>query len=206
MYILAGLLLPYIPVNRHAGKSGAYTVYVLSNGVHTDIVLPLRHELKDWTKDLSIRNTRSKDSLVQYVSFGWGDKGFYLETPTWADLKASTAFKAMFALSSSAMHVTFHREMATGALCRKIKLDQEQYRLLVRYIEHSFQRSAQGNFMYIPGHAYGDYDGFYEAKGTYNLFYTCNTWANNGLKAAHLKACLWTPLDKGILYQYRDNK
>lgn len=204
-YIIAGLLIPFLPVNKHAGKSGTYTVYLLSNGVHMDIVLPVRNGLKDWTKELSFSHTRSKDSLAQYVGFGWGDKGFYLETPTWADLKASTAFKAMFALSTSAMHVTYHREMATGSLCRKIKLNAEQYQQLVAYIGNSFQRSPQGSFMYIPGHWYGEYDGFYEAKGTYSLFHTCNTWANNGLKAAHLKACLWTPLDKGILYQYRDN-
>ena len=47
-------------------------------------------------------------------------------------------------------------------------------------------------------------DAFYDAKGSYNLTRTCNTWTNNALKAAGLKACLWTPFDSGIFWQYRN--
>jgi hypothetical protein len=46
-------------------------------------------------------------------------------------------------------------------------------------------------------------DSFYEAKGAYTLFYTCNTWANNGLKAINQKAALWTATDRGIFQHYR---
>lgn len=49
---------------------------------------------------------------------------------------------------------------------------------------------------------YGDHDAFYEAKGRYSLFHTCNTWANNALKACGQKACWWTPFSTGIRYQY----
>lgn len=205
LYIIAGYSLPFIGVNKDAATSGTdgYAIYILSNGVHTDLVLPVKNESKDWTKLLSYKNTKSKDSLMNYAGFGWGDKGFYLNTPTWADLKANTAFNAMFALSTSAMHVTFHNTMDTGALCKKIWISKAHYLQLVNYIENSFQKDEHGAFQYIPGYAYGANDGFYEAKGTYNLFYTCNTWANNGLKSGHLKACLWTPLDKGIFYQYK---
>jgi hypothetical protein len=54
----------------------------------------------------------------------------------------------------------------------------------------------------IGTHSYGKHAAFYEAKGSYNLFYTCNTWANQALKAANQKAALWTVLDKGIFYHY----
>ena len=50
---------------------------------------------------------------------------------------------------------------------------------------------------------YGNDDAFYEANGTYNLFKTCNTWANNGLKACEKKAALWTPFESGIFYHYK---
>jgi 3-dehydroquinate synthetase len=49
---------------------------------------------------------------------------------------------------------------------------------------------------------YGEFDAFYEANGNYHLFHTCNTWANNGLKAAHQKAAIWTPFESGIFYHY----
>jgi uncharacterized protein (TIGR02117 family) len=204
LYVLAGLTIPYISVNKNAAQNGAdgYEMYILSNGVHTDLVVPLRTEVKDWTKALSFENTVSKDTAMHYVGFGWGDKGFYLNTPTWADLKTSTAFNAMFGLSTSAMHVTFHRQLVQGKLCRKTWVNKADYQKLVSFIEQSFQRDANGKFMYISGYAYGQDDGFYEAHRVYNLFYTCNTWANTGLKKANMKACLWTPLDKGILRLY----
>ena len=31
-------------------------------------------------------------------------------------------------------------------------------------------------------------DAFYEAKGRYSLFFTCNTWTNNALKICKQKA------------------
>jgi uncharacterized protein (TIGR02117 family) len=205
LYVLAGFTLPYIAVNsnRQQTASDSIPVYILSNGVHTDLVLPLRNAYQDWSRQLDYHHTVAQDSMARYVAFGWGDKGFYLETPTWADLKASTALKAMFFMSTSAMHVTFYKEMYTGPLCRSARISADQYRDLVRFIAQSFRQDTPGRFQYIPGHAYGLHDGFYNARRVYNLFYTCNTWANEGLKSAHMKACLWTPLDKGILYQYR---
>lgn len=205
LYLLAAFTLPYIPVNKNTAITGnnGVEIYILSNGVHTDLVCPIKNEVVDWSGKLSFQHTVSKDSAMQYVGFGWGDKGFYLETPAWSDLKASTALKAMFFMSSSAMHVTFHQQMTVGEWCKKIWVSREQYALLCHYIDASFQKDNQGMYLYIPNHAYGQNDGFYEAKGTYNLFFTCNTWANKGLKTAQLKACFWTPFDKGIFYQYR---
>jgi hypothetical protein len=63
---------------------------------------------------------------------------------------------------------------------------------------------AHGQVIQILTHddGYGTDDAFYEAKGAYDLFNTCNTWANGALKACDQKACWWTPTDKGIFHQY----
>jgi hypothetical protein len=72
----------------------------------------------------------------------------------------------------------------------------------VDYISNSFQ-SDSGEFLKIETDAvYGKNDAFYEAKGSYSLFHTCNTWTNNALKSANQKAALWTATDKGILSHY----
>jgi uncharacterized protein (TIGR02117 family) len=203
LYIGAGFGLAWIPVNgSYTGSDKGIDVYIKSNGVHTDLVVPIRNELKDWRKELDLMHIKSKDTTVQYAGFGWGDKGFYLETPTWAELKYSTAFKALFYLSTTAMHVTYHKELVESESCRKVTIDKERYLKLISYIESSFANDSNGQKRHIPNHSYGQNDCFYEANGTYNLFYTCNTWANEGLKQSGLKACLWTPFDKGILWQY----
>lgn len=177
-------------------------VYILSNGVHTDIVLPLKNEIKDWSTQISYLDTKAKDSIRLNLAFGWGDKGFYLDTPTWTDLKASTAVKAITGLSSSAMHITFYGDLKENENCKKFFISENQYQSMIHYIENSFALDNSNKMQRIGTHSYGKYDIFYEAKGSYNLFYTCNTWANQALKAGKQRAALWTVLDKGIFYHY----
>lgn len=204
VYVIAVFLISKIPVNSDVSqKDKEIEVFILSNGVHTDIVVPVKTEIKDWSREILFEQTVSKDSLVNYIAFGWGDKGFYLNTPTWADLKASTALKAAFNLSTSAMHTTFYKSLTTDENCKKIRISTAEYQKLVAFITDSFQLDAQNNVQWISGHSYGNRDAFYEAKGSYNLFYTCNTWTNNALKAAGQKASLWTVYDKGILCHYQ---
>jgi uncharacterized protein (TIGR02117 family) len=208
IYVLAAWLLPYIPVNKNARKVGKeeVTIYIKSNGVHTDIVVPMHSPSINWNTVVPFENTDSKDTTFQYASFGWGDKGFYLETPNWSDLKFSVAFRAMFHLGTSAMHVTFYKNIVLGEKCKEIKISVEEYQKLTAYIKKSFQYDSTGKTINIitTNDGYGLDDAFYESPGVYDLFHTCNTWANNALKSCDQKACLWTAMDKGIFYQYRD--
>lgn len=202
-YLLVVTLLSYISVNDGLIKSHKeIPIYILTNGVHTDVVLPLKSEHYDWTNQLKTEHTKAKDTTMNYVALGWGDKGFYLETPTWADLKASTALKAASGLSSSAMHVTFYKEMKESKSCKKLQISSDNYKKLILFINESFQTKS-GEFLKIETEAvYGKHDVFYEANGSYSLFYTCNSWANQALKAANQKAALWTISDSGIFRHY----
>ena len=188
--------------NNEEVENKKIPIYILSNGVHTDIVVPLKNEIKDWSKEISHSQTKAQDTTRQNLAFGWGDKGFYLDTPTWADLKTSTALKAVSGLSNSAMHVTFYGSLKESETCKKIVVSESQYEKLIAYFENSFLLDEDNKIQRIGSNSYGKYDLFYEAKGSYNLFYTCNTWANQALKAGNQKAALWTVLDKGIFYHY----
>ncbi|MGN6181731.1 MAG: DUF2459 domain-containing protein, partial [Mucilaginibacter sp.] len=106
-WLLAALALPLIPVNSKPVRGNDVTIYIQTNGDHTDIIMPVRNRIKNWTEEINYQNTISKDTTCNYVAVGWGDKGFYLNTPTWAQLKFSTAFKAAFWLGRSAIHATF---------------------------------------------------------------------------------------------------
>jgi uncharacterized protein (TIGR02117 family) len=204
LYSTAVLLISRITVNSDIAEvdgQNAVPIYILSNGVHTDIVVPIQNEIKDWRKEIQFSQTQSKDSLMNFIAFGWGDKGFYLDTPEWSDLKVSTAFKAAFGINSSAMHTTFFKQLKEGEDCKRILISKEDYQKLVNFISDSFSNPIHPEW--IAGHSYGQKDAFYEAKGSYSLFYTCNTWANNALKAANQKASLWTVYDKGIFCHYK---
>lgn len=203
LYLGFAYCLSRITVNDDAVAKNDVTIYILSNGVHTDIVVPIKTDLIDWSQLVKFENTEGKDSTAQFVAFGWGDKGFYLETPTWAELKFSVAFKAAFSLSTSAVHATFYKEMKADENCKSIHISRSEYQQLIDFISSSFQKTETGGLMYIPTTAnYGQHDAFYEAVGSYSLFHTCNTWTNNALKACGQKASLWTPFDTGIFYHY----
>ncbi len=205
VYVLAALLLPFLEVPaKPAGEPKSIETYILTNGVHTDIVVPIVSPEMDWRAAVPFRNTKSQRTDFQYLSIGWGDKGFYLDTPEWSDLKFSTAVKAAFWLGESAMHCMFYDTMSENDQCKKIMLTETQYRDLVKFITDKFDRDRQGNFILIPTEAvYGEDDAFYEAKGSYNFLETCNTWTNNGLKVAGQKAALWTATDFGIFQHYK---
>lgn len=203
-YLLCGFLVPYISVEKEqTSEPEVITAYILTNGMHTDLVLPVKSDQIDWNVDVPFEHTISQKTDYKYIAFGWGDKGFYMDTPTWADLKFSTAFKAAFWLSESAMHCTYYYEMKEGEDCKKITLTKNQYASLVKFIQNQFQRDADGKTLFIKTDAvYGENDAFYDAKGSYNFLYTCNTWTNDGLKIAGQKAAWWTPTERGIFQHY----
>lgn len=205
LYVILALLLPLIPINaKKTTDPKVVELYILTNGVHTDLVLPVRTSQIDWSQKLPFKNTKGQKTDFRYIAFGWGDKGFYLDTPTWSQLKFSTAFKAAFWLSDSAMHCTYYKQMKEGNDCKKMMLTEQQYQDLIQFIDSRFDKDAAGHYILVPTNAvYGDDDAFYDAKGSYNFTYTCNTWANDGLKVAGQKAALWTATDFGIFWHYK---
>lgn len=204
VYLLFVFTLPLIPVRAQpTAEPKNVEIFIFTNGAHTDLVLPVVHQQTDWRQLLPYKNIRSKDQDFKYVGIGWGDKGFYLDTPTWADLKFSTAVKAAFWLSESAMHCTYYKKMATNKDCKRIMISERQYADLVKFIKQKFDYDQNNQPLFIKTNAvYGDDDAFYEAKGKYSFLDTCNTWTNNGLKAAGQKAAIWTALDFGIFWHY----
>jgi len=203
-YGLVVTLLSYVTVNDNQLpiKEPKIDIYILSNGVHTDIVVPVKNDTFDWSKQIKFEHTKAKDSTAKYLAMGWGDRGFYLETPTWADLKVSTALKATTGLSSSALHTTFYKTMKEDAYCKKIQISTIDYQKLVVFINESFETESGSPIKIETDAVYGKNDIFYESKGSYSLFYTCNSWTNQALKSANQKAALHTLTDTGIFRHY----
>jgi uncharacterized protein (TIGR02117 family) len=199
-FMLAGVLF-FFQVNKdYRATEGGVPVYINSNGVHTDIIVPVKNELRNWNDKIPFSDFQKNNGFT-HIGFGWGDKGFYLNTPTWADLKFSTAFKAMFWLGSSAMHVSYYEhEPGINEKTKKFIISEEKYKDLISFIDESFDKDASSKYQLIGGHHYsGMNDNFYEAKGKYNLFRTCNCWTNKGLKRAGIRTPVWAPFEWGIM-------
>lgn len=202
LYLLSAVVLSRIEVNTQEVATEGETIWVLSNGAHTDIIMPVKNGLFDWQNIVSQQDTRGKGQSP-YIALGWGCRKFYLETPTWADLKFTTAFQAVTGQGGTLMHATFYNEIPTDEQSVSLLLSAAQYRQLVTHIAQTFVLQ-EGRGVLVPTDAvYGDTDAFYEAKGHYQLFFTCNTWTNKMLKNSGIRACVWTPFASGVMRNYR---
>ncbi len=192
VYFLLACLLSRFSTNPAEVKCDQKKeIFISTNGVHLDIVIPR----KEIPENLAV-GVKMKTG-TEYLAFGWGDKGFYLETPTWSDLKLSIAIKAMLLKSETAMHVTNYKFKKDKWY--SLKLCDAQVELLLDHIHGSFQLDSNLNFISIPDSGYTENDYFFEAYGNYNGIHTCNNWVNDALKKAQVKTAIWSPFDKGVL-------
>ena len=100
-------------------------------------------------------------------------------------------------------NATYYQYLREDENCKKVMISHDQYQKLIQYITNSFQVDPSGNFIKVNTNIHYDKgDAFYEAKGSYSIFKTCNTWTNAALKACGQRSCLWTIFDTGILKKY----
>jgi uncharacterized protein (TIGR02117 family) len=191
---LAGIVMAYavaVLVGGGIPANGDWTpaergvrIYVIDNGVHTDLVLPA-----DPFRDIALPGHFADHQVAKrrWLSFGWGDRDFYLRTPRWRDVNPLRVGKALVGAGSTVLHVAYLPEPRPGPHARAVTLRPEEYRRLVSYVRDSF---AAGRVV----RGYGRADAFYSAEGGYSVFRTCNEWTGAGLRRAGVRIGIWTPL------------
>jgi uncharacterized protein (TIGR02117 family) len=157
----------------------------------------------DWRPIAPASHLRDPARAGDYLAFGYGNRAFYLNTPEWKDLTARRALDAAFGSGPTLMHVYHEREAGPDNDRRPILLSREQYRRLSAFILSSFDRDTSGGTKPLIGRGYGADDVFYEARGRYNLFYTCNEWTGSALRTAGVKIGLWTPFSVSVMARFR---
>jgi uncharacterized protein (TIGR02117 family) len=191
LYIFFAFVLSIITTSpKISNEEKAHEIFIKSNGVHTDVII----------KQLDVRasiQSKLNQEFSHYLGFGWGDKGFYIDTPTWDDLTFSVATNAMFLPSKTCMHVTPYQTINSKWI--SVKISKNQLDELLNFIESTFQVETN-NFQKIDFEGYTNMDAFYEAKGSYNLFKTCNVWTGQALEQAEIKTAIWSPFDWVIIW------
>jgi len=200
-YLTIALIGASLPINTdYNPENGEIEIFVTSNGIHTDVCLPVETTLINWTEFIDTKTFRGIKQSPEFISIGWGDKGFFLDTPSWSDLKTSTAINAAFLPSSTAMHVTyFLRKPAESQRIKRCVITKEKYTELIGFIMQSFVIKPDMTPQLIPNAGYKSTDNFYEAKGSYYLFRTCNTWTNDALAIAGVRTSALALFENGIL-------
>ncbi|MES2245714.1 MAG: TIGR02117 family protein [Pseudomonadota bacterium] len=198
LYVAVACALVFLPANaKPQAEPATVEAWVLSNGVHTDLVFPVRSATVDWRQLFPLSDFKAPPPDAEFVAIGWGDREFYLHTPTWGDLTAARAFGALSGGNRSLLHVTYLQRAQLRRGAYKLPLSQAQYAQLVAHVRATL---PSGRATQIAGAHYANDDAFYEAQGSYHLFETCNTWTGRGLRRAGVTVSRWTPFDFNVTW------
>lgn len=201
MAFLLLCLVGLIPVNNDfQNDPDGIEIVVISNAVHSDIILPIDAAGIDWREKFPADCFQADTSYATHVAIGWGDKGFFIETPNWSDLKISTAANALLWPSVTCMHVVMVDSSWIGTDGARIRVSEQQYLELVDEISSTFARDDAGRFVLIPDARYDWSDAFFEARGSYHLFNTCNSWVGRVMKRGGIRVGWFTPLPKTVFF------
>lgn len=200
LYFAGVLIGGIIPVNKNTFSEGPIQIYLVQNGSHMDIVVPIKNKIINWENIILPGHFISPIPNARYYSFGWGDKQFYRTTPSWDDLGLKTAFKALFLNTPSAMHIRQLSEIDAEKVIA-LTIETEQYQKLSEYFLKHLEFQNDGSLSPLDFH-YSTYDVFYDSKSSFHAFRTCNSWVNNALKYSGLRSCLWTSLAWPLYWQY----
>ena len=164
------------PTYQAAAHGDGVVIYVIAADWHTEVALPVHviHEpLRVVTPDFP---------GAQYLSFGWGERNYYMaRAPTVSD-----AMNALFPGPAVLLVTPLYmppRHSRPDAQVFELRLSTAGLDRLVNYLWAAFEKSADGMTRRLAaGPGAGSI--FYAATGTYSSSYTCNTWTAEGLRVA----------------------
>lgn len=164
--------------SAHA-KAGQATLYVISNGWHTEIGVPA----SALAGPLEIFRKAFPDA--RYFAFGWGERAFYMSpAPTWTEaLRALLPARAVLLVLGLGMPPS--HAFVTGIRVIPLPITRSGWSSVAGFVWRSFAVTRTGRPHRLGPGPYPS-SAFYAAAGTYDGTHTCNTWTAEALHTAGL--------------------
>ena len=201
IYALAALVCALLPFKGRAQTlaAGEPAMFVCASLAHTDVVVPLGDLAGAWRNAFPAIARDAPDTVD--LAIGWGDLGFYLNTPRWRDLTAKTAFRAFAGLGPTTLHVLAVDPPRDVPSCVEIAVDSRGRAALLQFILATAANDESGIPHVLAAPRPGE--AFYAAKGRYSPWRTCNQWTSEALAAAGVTTALWAPFSFGVMWPLR---
>ncbi|WP_303311204.1 DUF2459 domain-containing protein [Hymenobacter sp. BT730] len=203
LFLLTGTV---VPRNRHFSQTpDGIPLYVVSNGFHTEVMVPLREPRtqRDWLLTLQDTALSRRFSHYQYISFGWGNEGFYRASYGGRFPGPNIILRALLP-APALVHVSFYPSAPPAA--RRVvglHLSEEQYRRLCSQLLTAFQLAGPTQPIRSTAPGYTTHDIFFQGTGRYHAFRTCNDWTNRSLATAGVRTAWKAPFAFSVLFQVR---
>ncbi|MBN2426253.1 MAG: DUF2459 domain-containing protein [Calditrichaceae bacterium] len=159
-------------------EDSTYSVYVVSHGWHTGVVLARNDFIPSMGTD-SIFFPQGR-----WLEFGWGDKDFYMSTPSEEDVNWLTTVKAAIWPTASVIHVVgFDKpvpEYFSVSDLIGFNITDSLRREIVKFIIKSFAKNDDGKIDSLSKGLYGE-SRFFTGREKYYFPKTCNVWTARAL-------------------------
>jgi uncharacterized protein (TIGR02117 family) len=195
-YFLCGWIGSSFPAHRQfAGAEDGIDIMIATNGVHTSVVVPVRADGLDWHRVFPVTDLAEPARPYTHIGISWGQREVFLDTPTWADLSPLLVLRVAGFGGEGLMHVEHWVNPQPSEDYRPLRISRAQNRALVRALLRDLP--PRGQRRHYAG--YGAQDVFYDARGTYTLYRTCNEWTGESLRRAGIRTGAWTPFAGSVM-------
>ena len=174
LYAVAVLAGALIPVGGDDTNAETAEIYIRSNGIHLEFVLP-----NDASGPLGDKIV--VDGAPPYLAYGWGERDFFLNTPTWADFDLLTAIGSLLWQEDILMRVQPVWGTPSGEQSRTLRVSPAQRAAIVAYIRAGIQFDVHGDVTTVPSTLYDPNGVFLEGLG--------------------IRTALWSPFPYGVMWQ-----
>ncbi|EBA17556.1 hypothetical protein RSK20926_07457 [Roseobacter sp. SK209-2-6] len=193
-YFLAALLGAVLPAGQEttAPWGRPYRVLLAAGPIHYDFLIPLDAPTKAYFALLEPVLPELNHSEAAWLVLGWGAKDFYTTSGDYGDITLKAIGRGLFG-DSSVLRADVLGRIDPHLDLPEIAFSEGEYAAFLKALDASFARGSDGVIQVLQHPGLTQSDRFFEARGRFHLFRTCNTWIARMIRASGRRFGLWTP-------------
>ncbi|SFS88370.1 conserved hypothetical protein [Sulfitobacter marinus] len=195
MGAIYGAIIPGSATPDTAEKTRS--ILLVSGPIHYDLVLPLDDMTQKHFAPLAAKGIRLDHPAAQWLVIGWGAQHFYTQTRNATDLGLYALWRGIVG-DSSVLRFDIAGALPDDLDARRLTLTDREYAALLDGVWDSLSTDADSQPITADVDGFNQTDGFFAAKGRFNIWRTCNVWIGDRLRAAGLRFGLWTPMPLSV--------